>query len=287
MNLDWIAEALGARSVRRAQRIQSMWRGYGELFRITADGGSVTSAVVKWARPPAHAGDDAGTVRKLRSFAVEAAFYRTLAARCDRSCRVPALLASREAGGESVLVLEDLDAAGLDRRCDDANATQLDAVLGWLASFHARFIGERPAQLWPIGTYWHLETRRDELANIRDRALREEAPQLAAQLGGARFQTLLHGDAKDANFCFSASGTEVAAVDFQYVGPGPGVVDVMYLLHGRRDHSAALDAYFMKLRRALAPQIDAVALESEWRKLVPVAERDFERFLAGWSPARK
>src|SRR5690349_12117164 len=121
MDLDWIARALGARSVRRTERIQSMWRGYGELFRIAIDGGETTSAVVKWARPPAHAGNDAGTLRKLRSFAVEAAFYRTLAGRCDARCRVPALLASREADGESVLVLEDLDAAGFDRRTDDAN----------------------------------------------------------------------------------------------------------------------------------------------------------------------
>lgn len=155
-------------------------------------------------------------------------------------------------------------------------------MLAWLAQFHARFLGgPLPAGVWPVGTYWHLDTRRDELANIADRALRDAASELAARLQGARFQTLLHGDAKDANFCFARGGA-VAAVDFQYTGGGAGIIDVAYLLHGRRDDNA-LDVYFDHLRCALARRsIDASTVEAEWRALYPIARRDFERFLAGW-----
>ena len=290
-DLDWIATALGARSARHRARIQSLWSGYGELFRIELDGGSHRTAVVKWARPPAGAASDVSTTRKLRSFEVEAAFYRTVAPRCDHSCRVAAVLTSRASEREWVLVLEDLDAAGYDLRADEASHAQLDATLAWLASFHARFLGERDAQLG-TGTYWHLETRRTELPAITDAELQAAAPALARRLAGAEYQTLLHGDAKDANFCFARDG-RVAAVDFQYAGRGCGIVDVAYLLYGRGDEPAdgidrvQLDAYFRHLRAELArqPAVDVVALEAEWRVLYPVARLDFCRFLAGWRPS--
>jgi Ser/Thr protein kinase RdoA (MazF antagonist) len=46
-----------------------------------------------------------------------------------------------------------------------------------------------------------------------------------------RFRTLLHGDFKAANILHSADGTQCAAYDFQYVGEGYGVQDVVMLLH--------------------------------------------------------
>gem|GEM_PF-6732341 len=49
-------------------------------------------------------------------------------------------------------------------------------------------------------------------------------------LGQARFQTLVHGDAKHDNFCLAARANGAAAVDFQYVGRGPGIKDVAYFL---------------------------------------------------------
>lgn len=295
MNLDWIASALGARSARRA-RIQSLWSGYGELFRVVVDGGRVPAAVVKWARPPADAADDASSRRKRRSFDVETGFYRTLAPRCDDRCRVAELYAARgdEAAGEWLLVLEDLDASGFALRSDEAIGSVLDAALRWLASFHARFLGEQVAGVWPIGTYWHLDTRRDELAAITDPALCDAADELATRLEAARFRTLLHGDAKDANFCYRADRTRAAAVDFQYTGHGAGIVDVAYLLYGRADEpiggidDRALARYFELLREAIAARggdVDVDALETEWRALYPIARLDFCRFLAGWRPA--
>lgn len=288
MDLEWIANALGARRARKRERIQSLWSGYGELFRVELDGGPHRTAVVKWVRPPASASSDVGNARKLRSYTVERAFYESYAPRCDETCRVAALLASRIGErGEQMFVLEDLDAAGFDGRTDEGSDAQLDRALAWLGSFHARFLGDAATGLWPTGTYWHLETRRDELAAIADRELRDAAESLAARLGGARFQTIVHGDAKDANFCFGAAG--VAAVDFQYPGRAPGIVDVAYLLYGRADEPSdsidhrRLDRYFAHLRSALGDGADAI--EAEWRALYVAARLDFCRFLAGWRPS--
>src|SRR5689334_5956053 len=144
MDLDWVATALGARSVRRADAIQNLWGGYGELFRVELAGAPMRTAIVKYAHPPRGARVDASFERKCRSYDVEIAFYRTVAPRCDDTCRVAKLLAARgnHAEREWLLVLEDLDAAGYDQRVDEASGRLLEAALAWLASFHARFLGE-------------------------------------------------------------------------------------------------------------------------------------------------
>lgn len=240
----------------RTEHIQSLWQGYGELNRVVLENRSV---VVKWARPPTSA------IAKRASYANELAFYQTL----RPTVRVPELLAALSTDDEWLLVLEDLDAAGFARRTDAASDQDLDAVLTWLAQFHIQFLGAA----WPArGTYWHLDARRHELAAVQDPVLRRTAPDLDARLASARFQTIVHGDAKDENFCFSADH-RVAGLDFQYVGFGPGIVDVAYLLYGRSDESAALDRYLTQLPADVA---------SEWRVLYPTARRDFQRFLAGW-----
>jgi hypothetical protein len=289
--LDWIAEVTGARRARRGRQLQSLWGGYGELFRVELEGGVAATAVVKHVRPPAAAQSTVSDLRKRRSYEVEAAFYRDFAGRCDDTCRVARLYGSRTAGSESLFVLEDLDAAGFPLRHDDADATGLAACLAWLASFHARFLDVPAGGLWPIGTYWHLGTRTDELPAITDAALRDAAPAIEARLAAARYQTILHGDPKEANFCFGEDGRRVAAVDFQYAGRGCAMKDVAYLLYGRFDEPADgiahdhLDTYFRALRTA-APTTDLDALEAEWRALYPLARLDFCRFLAGWRPAR-
>ena len=288
----WIAKATGASSVRKGERIQSLWSGYGEIFRVHLTGADVTSAIVKWVQPPARLrGSDASHARKCRSYHVETAWYRTLGKQCDDACRVPVLLDSQVSGYQWQLLLEDLDVAGFPERRHAPKAVEIDRCLAWLAAFHARFLGVAPNGLWKTGTYWHLATRADELAAIEDGALREAAPLLDRKLRSCAFQTLVHGDAKPANFCFAPGGRGVAAVDFQYVGGGCGMKDVAYLLSSpsRGDEAMEprqLDTYFRQLREALAPRresIDIGALEREWRALYPIACADYYRFLAGWA----
>lgn len=282
----------------RGAPIQSLWSGYGELYRATLDGAAV---VVKHIAPPeavAHPrgwGTDVGHARKLRSYAVETAWYAewvpTYAEALRPDGRVPACLAHGDDPSDRWLVLEDLAADGYPVRTADPDPEQVQACLRWLARFHATFLGVAPEGLWPVGTYWHLDTRPDELAAMDDDALRAAAPVLDAKLSGARFRTLVHGDAKLANFLFSADGHRAAAVDFQYVGGGCGMKDVAYFLSSLSDVDAVeadeaghLDAYFEALRAALPAAADADAVEAEGRALYPVAWADFYRFLAGWSP---
>jgi aminoglycoside phosphotransferase (APT) family kinase protein len=292
--LAWIARAVGATTARRGERVQSLWSGYGEIFRVHLSGGGARSAVVKWVKPPAgkRAVSDASHRRKCRSYEVETTWYRAFASRCDRSCRVPTLFASKATQEEWLFVLEDLDAAGFAIRRRDLDPGELDSCLRWLAAFHACFLGVTPDGLWKEGTYWHLATRPDELAAVEDRRLREAAPTLDRRLRECVFRTLVHGDAKPANFCFAQGGSAVAAVDFQYVGGGCGMRDVAYLLY---DSSCAdpaahaqrhLDAYFGYLRAELGRRrrsLDVGLLEGEWRALYPIAYSDFCRFLAGWA----
>ena len=256
---------LNAADVTRSERVQSLWSGYGEIRRAHLRDGS--TVIVKDVHPPPR-GDFAHR-RKVRSYEVERHFYRHYAARCDDACRVPRSLAS----DESVLVLEDLDASGFTGRRHRLSQKELESCLAWLAAFHGTFLGVAPEGLWEVGTYWHLATRPDELRKMRDRALRDAAPELDRRLSAARFQTFVHGDAKPANFCFAK--TAVAAVDFQYVGGGCGMKDVAYLLG---DDDRGLDFYFECLRA----RVDNPDLEAEWRALFPIARADFERFLDGW-----
>jgi hypothetical protein len=297
--LVWIAKAAGATRARRVERIQALWSGYGEIFRVALVGADVETAIVKSVTPPARAGSSSGDrshARKCRSYEVETAWYRRFAAQCDEACRVPRLLASRRAPGAWLFVLEDLDASGFPERTSQPAGASLSACLAWLAAFHARFLGVRPEGLWKTGTYWHLETRPDELPKVEDRALREAAPELDRRLRACAFQTLVHGDAKPDNFCFGPGGATVAAVDFQYAGGGCGMKDVAYLLSGGSGRTAEelearqLDLYFVHLRAALAGRgtdaadVDVEALEGAWRALYPVARADYHRFLAGWAP---
>ena len=125
-------------------------------------------------------------------------------------------------------------------------------------------------------------------------SLKQAAIYLDRQLQNATFQTLIHGDAKIANFCFGQENGEIAAVDFQYCGRGVGIVDVVYFLGSAFSSQTLtdfaplmLDNYFAHIRHALHDRLEQVQLdnlEREWRGLYPIAWADFERFLMGWSP---
>jgi len=128
-----------------------------------------------------------------------------------------------------------------------------------------------------------------------DDRLRGAARWLDDTLSTAPYPTLVHGDAKLANFLFSSNGDAAAAVDFQYVGGGCAMKDLAYFISSclddedcERFESVLLDSYFQALKSALRqqrpdiPDVDAV--ERALRPLYPVAWTDFYRFLKGWSP---
>lgn len=292
----WLQRVTGARLVRYAEQIQVLWSGYGEIARFElTDASGPRSVVVKCVTPPGGRrhprgwGGDRSHQRKLRSYDVEHRFYSDFAPSLPDACRVPRLLYSERLPDGWVFAQEDLDAAGYPRRCHGLDDAQLKSCLAWLARFHAHFLGHDTEGLWKVGTYWHLATRPDELLAMNDQSLRKAASKIDARLNQARFRTLVHGDAKVANFCFPAAPGPVAALDFQYVGGGCGLKDVAYFFSsclGEQECEAQADDYLGYYFEQLRPLVkeDADQLEQEWRALYPLVWADFCRFLDGWAP---
>lgn len=299
---EFVLSVTGAQAIKSATVIQSLWSGYGEIVRISLEGGSHSSVILKHIQLPEAEKHPRGWntafshQRKIRSYQVETNWYQQYANRCGSECRVPECLAVDLPEGETILVLSDLDAAGFDVRKESVDTEAIHACLNWLANFHATFLGSSTDGLWECGTYWHLDTRPDELAALEDHALHEVAPLIDQQLKQCCYQTLVHGDAKLANFCFSDDQPtpKVSAVDFQYVGRGCGMKDLAYFIGSCLSESECsalekplLEHYFEALNRSVAekqPGIDVAELEEEWRALYAFAWADFHRFLKGWSP---
>jgi len=298
-----VAEATHAEHVKPDQVIQSLWSGYGEIIRLKLSGSAINSVILKHVKPPSEVDhprgwhSDASHARKLKSYAVEMHWYEKYSQQCNNLCRVPKSYLTTTHGHEFIILLEDLDGAGFSIRKEHVNIDDISQCLRWLAHFHTTFLEETAKSLWHCGGYWHLDTRAGELEAMQYKALQQAAPSLDKTLKNARYQTIIHGDAKLANFCFADDGQSVAAVDFQYVGGGCGMKDVAYFLGSCLDDRQCeifipelLNVYFKYLKLAISEcekQVDSDALEAEWRKLFPIAWVDFYRFLDGWMPGHR
>ena len=296
-----ILESTGAASLYKIEVIQSLWSGYGEIVRFGLNGCELESVVVKHVNLPEGGSHprgwntDLSHQRKLKSYKVETEWYKSFNAKCNDDCKTPQCYALETKGSEVLMVFEDLDSTGFVQRLSaSVNWDNINACLHWLANFHATFMGNQPEGLWETGTYWHLETRPEELQAMDDLPLKNAAEIIDKKLSASPFQTLVHGDAKLANFCFSNDGKNVAALDFQYVGGGCGMKDLAYFIGScmsendcEKYEGKLLDIYFSHLHEALRKKnttIDGAALEADWRNLYHVAWADFHRFLKGWHP---
>ncbi|MEL6253232.1 MAG: oxidoreductase family protein [Bacteroidota bacterium] len=287
-----ILQSTGASALYEKEMIQQLWSGYGKILRMGLEDAAVESVVVKHVQLPLYNNHprgwntDIGHQRKVKSYQVETAWYQSYSK--DSKARLPTCLAIDKQENEFLMVLEDLDEAGYPLRNRGLSWEEIAACLEWLAKFHASYLGKEPEGLWEMGTYWHLETRPQELEVLSDQALKEAAPFIDAKLNACEFKSFVHGDAKLANFCFSPKG-EVAGVDFQYVGGGCGMKDVAYFIGSclnerecERLETQILDTYFQYLQNELEERNEA--LEKEWRSMYRLAWADFHRFLKGWSP---
>ena len=294
-----ILSATGSSMFEVVEVVQELWSGYGQILRLRLDGDS--EVVVKHIRMAATANHPRGWnsnlshQRKLKSYQVETNWYESIRNRDEPLlARTPHCLGTKKVGDQVLLVLEDLDASGFAGRRNLANQYEWQACVRWLASFHLENMNQSTEGLWKSGTYWHLQTRPDELARLDDASLREAALAIDQKLKGAKYQTLVHGDAKLANFCFNQKGTEVAAVDFQYIGGGCGMKDLAYFVgscfrdeEAERIEKEVLDFYFSQIRelnQKLGALISVDELEADWRPLYRLAWADFHRFMKGWSP---
>lgn len=295
---DVIRKTTGANEIVDTISVQTLWSGYGEIKRYHLKGGKYPSVIVKHIQLPEEAQHPRGWntnishQRKLRSYQVEKVWYGQYAHKTGKNCRVPSCYHAIEKDFELLLIIEDLDASGFPKRLtpESIDLVHSKNCLTWLAYFHAKFLGVEPDGLWPIGTYWHLDTRPDEWEHMENKSLKAVAKQVDQKLNNAKYQTIVHGDAKLANFCFSEAG-DVAAVDFQYVGKGCGIKDVAYFISSCFEEETCekyerelLGHYFNQLEVAIDNQSVFQLVKEEWGELYKYAWADFYRFLDGWSP---
>lgn len=287
-----ILQSTGATSILEQEIIQELWSGYGKIFRIGLENSKTKSIVVKHVQLPTKSqhprgwNTNIGHERKIKSYQVESRWYKNYSK--ISTARLPKCLAIETLDNEVFLVLEDLNDNGYSLRKGSIHWEEISNCLEWLANFHVSYLGKEPDGLWKIGTYWHLATRLQELAALKDQSLIEAAPLIDKKLNSSKYQTFVHGDAKLANFCFSYDG-KVAGVDYQYVGGGCGMKDVAYFIgscmnerEAERLEEQILDTYFQHFQKAFGERNEM--LEKEWRLLYRVAWADFHRFLKGWSP---
>ena len=296
---DQIIESTEASDVRHIEVIQSLWSDYGVLARVFLKGGKFDSVIVKdidlseKSSHPRNWNTNASHLRKLRSYEVESNFYKNYNyLRIDNSY-FPELISNSFQKDKIILILEDLSTKGFSLNYNSqthGNGNKIKLRLAWLAAFHAKGLNKAHDGLWDIGTYWHLDTREDEWKKMEEGPLKQNARLIHDKLNSAKYKAIVHGDAKAANFLFDKDLTSVAAVDFQYVGKGCGIKDIVYFLGSvlfddelEVKTEYYLKYYFEKLKEELDISL-ADDLIAEWKYLYDYAVADFERFLLGWMP---
>lgn len=261
--------------------LQELWSGYGKILRVKTDKKSYIIKLIKFPNNSSHPkgwSSEFAHQRKVKSYQVEQNWYRFYR-KNNHNIYTPQYYFSGSFNELKFLILEDLESIGYFPN-KSISFSEIELCIKWLANFHATFLKREPKSLWKNGTYWHLETRPDELKKIDDN-LKEAAPKIDKKLSLCPHQTILHGDAKLANFLFKDNA--VAAVDFQYSGSGVGVKDLVLFLSSVynedelfENEKKCLDIYFRELSNK--------DVEEKWRELYPYAWADFYRFLKGWSP---
>tara|TARA_B100000925_G_C22004590_1_gene473012 strand:- start:238 stop:1215 length:978 start_codon:yes stop_codon:yes gene_type:complete len=299
IHLERILPIIDATKIKSIQVIQNLWSDYGHILRINTDSKKHPSIIVKdihFSNIPNHPrgwNSDISHQRKIKSYEVEESFYKYYALKCKASI-VPRYINCIKDKNRTLLIIEDLDAIGFNERKRNLKPDEVKSCIHWIANFHATFLKESPSHLWPIGTYWHLKTRQDEFKQITDKNIIKYASLIDHKLRNTNYKTIVHGDAKVANFCFNPDEKKVAAVDFQYVGGGCGIKDLAYFIGSTLDESQCelyeneildyyFDSFFSELNRS-KNFINNYELEHEWRYLYSFAWADFHRFLLGWKP---
>ena len=277
--------------------LTSLWSGCGSIVECMLD---AEPCVIKAIKIPRHINhpkikqSEFALKRKQQSYKVEYNFYRLYSAYLPTSAKSITCINAINDGDDYALVFKNFTQYGFAQ----ASSQHIKAILNWLAFFHAFNLNKPAKGLWQQGNYWHLSTRPDEFNKLKQSAdeksdIKNAAHKIDKKLQSSHYKTLIHGDAKLANFAANEQ-SEILAYDFQYVGAGVGICDVMYFmtscLSDEQLHTCAdeyLRYYFSQLKNALLvyqPQINADDVIAKWHALWPLAWADFYRFLAGWSP---
>eukprot|EP00965_Chrysotila_dentata_P176262 5820215-Pleurochrysis_carterae.AAC.2 len=147
--------------------IQDLWEGYGSVSSKVGTSGK--PVVVKRVNPPQSICSDAHR-RKIRCYEVEAAFYSSMLPSWLCSAGATVALAAC-APSPSLMVLDDLRLRfPVQRQKGKLSDAEICAALEWAATLHAEtwegrgnWVAEMAPALWPNGTFYRLDTRREEL----------------------------------------------------------------------------------------------------------------------------
>lgn len=300
-----------------SDRLCSLWSNYGQIRRITFPPPATPSTIIlKFIDPPLRTRASESDSRKTLSYRAERYFYTHLSQLLPEDVKAPHNYAVTHPNwAHRTLLLEDLG-PGYPRnpaRRTALSMKEVETTLHWLAGFHATFWESRnlavkatptippPSRssqdaegVWEMGSYWYLDTRREEFAEISDEDsfIIPWAEKLQSKLcdPSQPGRTLLHGDLKGANIAFTEDGSSCAVYDFQYIGKGLGVVDLVYFLGtsvGERvmadegERERLLGVYYEELRRRLGREEEGYT-RKVFRRQLEWAMADWYRFMAGW-----
>ena len=287
--------SLHYKNIEITEIITALWSGCGEIVRCRLDD---NACVIKAISVPDHINHPRITQtefainRKRHSYEVEFHWYQQYAQHLPAQARALCCYDTLAHLQQKVMVFADFAALGFTNAA--VKPQHIGAILKWLAYFHAFHFHVNPDGLWQQGSYWHLATRPDEYEKMPKSAIKQQAKNIDKTLSACQYQTLIHGDAKLANFAVNSSTMEVLGYDFQYVGAGVGVVDVMYFLgsclneqqlnNTADDYLVDYFQHFSNAMQRFGNSENTHAVITAWQKLWPVAWADFYRFLIGWSP---
>ncbi|KAI8609312.1 kinase-like domain-containing protein [Chytriomyces sp. MP71] len=299
-------------------RVSSLWDGYGSIVRRQlkhAKTGEVASVVVKTVAPPPSKAASASESfrRKMISYEVERHFYSL-----HHSVTGGPRIARPWDYGKDFVILEDLAVEFPEPLPGAVSLLEAKAAMKWLAQFHGSYWGlsgrENPVRsmdpardcengVWDQGSYWYLATRGSEFAQL-DAEWKELGRRVDEALAAIpnHLKTLVHGDAKTENIFLNRGvldedGLPVCAFyDFQYVGWGSGMKDIVYFIMTSLEEldegieAELLDWYFDCLQAMLQTRKDELLIGND-RELFSrnvMMEHyelcciDWLRFLKGW-----
>ncbi|KAJ3061796.1 hypothetical protein HDU98_002303 [Podochytrium sp. JEL0797] len=300
------------------RHLATLWDGFGSIVSRTyrhPNDPSVRHTVVKTVSPRRSSHQSESFRRKMISYQVERFVYRYLQSTHASSPSATAGFATAEMFecGRDFLILQDLS---LSFPCDfiESDPRHAASVITWLSAFHAFFWGrslpirsmteqddgnESRDGVWDQGSYWYLATRGTEFKQLNRewRAVGVKVDGLLNSIPG-ELKTLVHGDAKAENVVVTREGegegeVGVAMFDFQYVGYGSGMKDVVYFLMTsvsgmtRELESEMLELYWVHLQQGLKNREDLVdgrkGATPVWKKFTREVMMDhYELCMVDW-----